>query len=167
MRTYGGTRPSGLVIQPDMPRFDMLHDLRSAPAYKLPGKQLIHAIANLCIFDEDLHFLDAARLTVYDVDGLWTRRVNGQRFFQNLDMFSERLVYSQFFVPRMTLLTFVDGEAVYVFSVRIVATNVCIRKTDGFSAIFAMTIDAARSIRYGLQRPVKLDGMHVLHLTSR
>lgn len=77
IRTYGGTRLCGPVIQPDKPRFDILYDLCSAPAYKLPGKQLIHAIANVSVFDEDLHFLDPARLTVYDVDGLWTRRLDG------------------------------------------------------------------------------------------
>lgn len=93
--------------------------------------------------------------------------VAGKRLFENLDMLRERLVNSQLFVPRMPLFAFVDGEAVDVFSVGVVTAYGGIGKADGFSAVFAMAFNAADGVYRGLQRPVKLDGMHILHLTSR
>jgi len=167
IRVHDCTRLDVLIIQPNVSRLDALGNLRTAPADKLFGKQFIETRAAIRMVDDDLHFFDPVHLIVQDVDLLGFHDVDGKLLFENLHMLRERLVNSQLFVPRMPLFAFVDGKAVDVFSVGVVAAYGGIGKADGFSAVFAMAFDAADGVHRGLQRPVKLDGMHILHLTSR
>jgi len=163
----GCTRLDVLIIQPNESCLDALGNLRTAPADKLFGKQFIETKAAIRTVDDDLHYLAPVPLIVQDVELLGLHDVDGKLLFENLDMLRERLVYSQLFVPCMPFFAFVDGKAVDVFSVGVVTAYGGIGKADGFSAVFAMAFDAADGVNRGLQRPVKLDGMHILHLTSR